>query len=51
MESNSVSTDETPHYSKIKVCSFIVIRQFNPIDIQCDKEDNPINGIKVAITT
>ena len=36
VEGNSVSTNETPHYSKIKGCSFIVIEQFNPADTYRD---------------
>ena len=34
---NSVCTDETPHYSMVKGCFFIVIRQFNPVDTYRDK--------------
>ena len=34
---NSVRTDERPHYSMVKVCFFIVIRQFNPVDTYRDK--------------
>ena len=36
IEGNSVSTNETPHYPKIKGCSFIVIRQLNPVDTHRD---------------
>ena len=34
---NSVRTDETPHYSMVKVCFFIVVRQLNPVDTYRDK--------------
>ena len=34
---NSVRTDEMPHYSMVKGCFFIVIRQFNPVDTYRDK--------------
>ena len=34
---NSVRTDETPHYSMVKGCFFIVMRQFIPVDTYRDK--------------
>ena len=33
----SGTTPFTPHYSMVKGCFFIVIRQFNPVDTYRDK--------------